>query len=235
MATSTRGPRRAQQRVIVTGQFRVMVEAISRALPPAAGATPVVLDSCTSTNAARDLLMRRRATLVVLILSPLDVLYAPDLVAALVGRGREVAVVGELSDPHVAHELAAAGAIVAPEADSIRALVRLVDRRLNGEPAPAGRSTAAARSRPAGAGPTEEQRARSNLARLTPAEARTLWRLMHGCSVAEIAQLHFVSVETVRSHIRSLLSKLEASSQLSAVALAWHVGWRPTLAALAAA
>jgi hypothetical protein len=39
----------------------------------------------------------------------------------------------------------------------------------------------------------------------------------------------------VRSQIRALLTKLEASSQLAAVALAWQVAWTPSPAALQAA
>lgn len=58
---------------------------------------------------------------------------------------------------------------------------------------------------------------------------------MHGSSVAEIAQAHVVSVETVRSQIRALLAKLEAGSQLAAVALAWRVGWTPATTAVPAA
>jgi DNA-binding CsgD family transcriptional regulator len=224
------------QRVIVTGQFRLMVETISRALPPTARAIPISLDTCTSTNAARDHVLRRRSTLVVLVLASLDTLYAPDLVSELVGRGRDVVVVGELADQQVVDELVAAGAHVAPEASTVTGLSCVVDRHLSGQALDLGQrpvvSTPLGRT---GSGPTAEQRARSNLARLTPAEARTLWRLMHGSSVAEIARLHVVSVETVRSHIRGLLSKLGTTSQLAAVALAWEVDWHPAPVVLPAA
>ncbi len=37
-----------------------------------------------------------------------------------------------------------------------------------------------------------------------------------------------VSEATVRSQIRSVLTKLGVNSQLEAVALAWRMGWVPT-------
>lgn len=58
------------------------------------------------------------------------------------------------------------------------------------------------------------------LAQLTTSERRVLHRLMAGCSAQDIAQQLVVSVTTVRSHIRSILRKLNVKSQLAAVAIA---------------
>ncbi len=62
---------------------------------------------------------------------------------------------------------------------------------------------------------------------LTPREQDVLVRLGEGLSAAEIGEAQFVSVFTVRGHIRSILVKLGVGSQLAAVALARRAGWLP--------
>lgn len=68
----------------------------------------------------------------------------------------------------------------------------------------------------------ERQRTRAHLdklrARLTPREREVLDRLAAGKRAAGIAEEFVVSVATVRTQIRSILAKLEVSSQLEAVA-----------------
>jgi two-component system nitrate/nitrite response regulator NarL len=49
---------------------------------------------------------------------------------------------------------------------------------------------------------------------------------MQGDSADEIAASTFVSLATVRSHIRAILQKLGVNSQLAAVAAASRAGWR---------
>ena len=49
---------------------------------------------------------------------------------------------------------------------------------------------------------------------------------MQGRTVREIANLSVVSEATVRTQVKSILAKLEVSSQLAAVGLAHSVGWR---------
>ncbi len=61
--------------------------------------------------------------------------------------------------------------------------------------------------------------------RLTRREREVLRALANGLRAAEIAERSFVSVETVRSQIRAILVKLNATSQLAAVALARRAGW----------
>ncbi len=72
---------------------------------------------------------------------------------------------------------------------------------------------------------TEEVRRR--LDQLTPREREILGCLMDGLTVREISQRWVVSEATVRTQVKSILAKLEVSSQLAAVGLAHHVGWRP--------
>jgi len=61
--------------------------------------------------------------------------------------------------------------------------------------------------------------------RLTVRECEVLQDLIEGKNADRIATESFVSVATVRSHIKSLLAKLGVNSQLAAVAAAQRAGW----------
>ena len=65
------------------------------------------------------------------------------------------------------------------------------------------------------------------ITRLTPRERGVLGALMQGLAAETIAGRAHLSLATVRSHIQSILMKLDVSSQLAAVALAHRVGWSP--------
>lgn len=62
-------------------------------------------------------------------------------------------------------------------------------------------------------------------AALSPSERGVLDLLMAGQSAAQIAGIRFVSVATIRTQIKSILTKLNANSQLQAVALAHQHGY----------
>ena len=62
---------------------------------------------------------------------------------------------------------------------------------------------------------------------LTKREQEVLAHLMKGRTVREIATLSVVSEATVRTQVKSILAKLEVSSQLAAVGMAHAVSWRP--------
>lgn len=63
---------------------------------------------------------------------------------------------------------------------------------------------------------------------LTQREQAVLQALVDGKSPAEIADELCVSLATIRSHVRSILSKLGVSSQVAAVSAAVRAGWRPS-------
>ncbi|WP_101523795.1 MULTISPECIES: response regulator transcription factor [Nocardioides] len=63
------------------------------------------------------------------------------------------------------------------------------------------------------------------LNRLTAREAEVLGQLMDGRQVRQIAETSVVSEATVRTQVKSILSKLEVTSQIGAVGLAHHAGW----------
>lgn len=72
----------------------------------------------------------------------------------------------------------------------------------------------------------EQQDVQQRIALLTAREREILGQLMLGRTVREISVLSVVSEATVRTQVKSILAKLEVSSQLAAVGLAHHVGWR---------
>jgi two-component system, NarL family, nitrate/nitrite response regulator NarL len=71
----------------------------------------------------------------------------------------------------------------------------------------------------------KQQQTRARLGQLTTREREILAHLMAGRPVRDIARISVVSEATVRTQVKSILSKLEVSSQLAAVGLAHEVGW----------
>src|SRR5262249_2166519 len=61
---------------------------------------------------------------------------------------------------------------------------------------------------------------------LTLRESEVLGLLMQGHTVREVARHSSTAETTVRSHVKAILAKLEVSSQLAAVGLAYQIGWR---------
>ncbi len=72
---------------------------------------------------------------------------------------------------------------------------------------------------------TREAERSAPFERLTVRESEVLQDLIDGKNAETIARDSFVSVATVRSHIKALLAKLGVNSQLAAVALARRSGW----------
>jgi len=68
---------------------------------------------------------------------------------------------------------------------------------------------------------------RRKLDLLTPREAEVLAHLTAGRPVRDIAHVSFVSEATVRTQVKSILAKLEVTSQLAAVGAAHEAGWLP--------
>ena len=73
-------------------------------------------------------------------------------------------------------------------------------------------------------GAHEDIRRRLDL--LTPRERQVLTALIEGRTVRTISEVSVVSEATVRTQVKSILNKLEVSSQLAAVGMANQVGWK---------
>lgn len=76
----------------------------------------------------------------------------------------------------------------------------------------------------------EFQEVRERLEQLTNRESVVLGHLMKGRAVRQIAGLSTVSEATVRTQVKSILAKLEVSSQLAAVGMAHEIGWQAPVA-----
>jgi DNA-binding NarL/FixJ family response regulator len=72
----------------------------------------------------------------------------------------------------------------------------------------------------------QEQALRARFNQLTVRESEVLGHLTHGRTVRDIATFSVVSEATVRTQVKSILSKLGVSSQIAAVAVAHQVDWR---------
>lgn len=68
---------------------------------------------------------------------------------------------------------------------------------------------------------------REKVDRLTTRESQVLGLLMEGQTVHDIAMSSVVSEATVRTQVKSILAKLEVSSQIAAVGLAHQLEWHP--------
>lgn len=69
--------------------------------------------------------------------------------------------------------------------------------------------------------------ARSAVARLTTSEREVLAALAAGARPTDVAAARHVSLHTVRSQVKSILTKLEVASQLAAVAIAHRAALTP--------
>ena len=77
----------------------------------------------------------------------------------------------------------------------------------------------------AGQNREEDRKARANIQHLTPREMEVLKALGRGLSNKEIAQSLYISVDTERNHMMSILSKLGVSSRLQALVFAVRHGF----------
>jgi DNA-binding NarL/FixJ family response regulator len=149
------------------------------------------------------------------------------MIAPLARRGAAVLVLTGGHDRYLLAECLEAGATgLFDKAQSFEQLVELIGDAMMGrtvlEPAARDALLAALRNRRAVA---KEQMA--PFSTLTQREGEVLKLLMDGKSAEAIAAAQFVSLATVRTHVRAILRKLGVNSQLAAVVLAEHAGWKP--------
>lgn len=223
-------PRR-RQRVAVVERHALVAEAIGLTLAGSFEAIAVPLQPCTTTAAARDAVLRARADVAVLILSAGGTVDTLTLVEQLSALDVSVLVTGADLDLDDADRYLCAGAVACWHGGGVADVARAVaweaeQRAVRTRPTPAQRDGT---PRPARfpLARDDDARRRRDLASLTAAEAKILGALMRGRTADDIARDHVVSIATVRTQIRQVLAKLGAKSQLSAVALAWRVGWTP--------
>lgn len=148
------------------------------------------------------------------------------LVESLTRAGLDVVVLTADDDPRRAAECLRRGAVrvlskTRPLADLLTTLAAV---RRGEQATPEEELTRLAEAGGHADSPFDEQRRR--LLGLSPREREVLASLMEGHGVHEIAASSVVATATVRTQVKSILAKLEVSSQLAAVALADRAGWR---------
>ena len=145
-----------------------------------------------------------------------------DLVGALKRNGWKVLVVSGSIDKHGVAAAIAAGAIGSvPKSSSFEALLETVVAAVSGETvmAEVERQLWLTQHRKFQA---EERALARRLGRLSVREREVLELLAEGHRAGTIAENFVVSMTTVRTQIRAILTKLEVNSQLEAVALLRH-------------
>lgn len=152
---------------------------------------------------------------------------ATDLIPPLVASGTRVLMVTGVVDPVRQAGCVRAGAVgVVSKAASFDELTASVERVLESgtllSKSERDEMLSTLRSHEAG-----ERERLGPFEQLTAREAEVLGLLMQGRSVQDVARQSYVSVATVRTQVRSILAKLQASSQVVAIARARDVGWVP--------
>ena len=151
-----------------------------------------------------------------------------DLIAPLADDGQFVVVLTAVTDPIVHAECLEAGARgVHTKGTPLETLVEAVQDALEGDRPLVSEARRQQLLSDLLAHRREQDGRLAPFARLTPSEARTLAALIDGRSAEEMSQDWYVAITTVRSHIRSVLRKLDVGSQLAAVAKARQAGWQP--------
>jgi DNA-binding NarL/FixJ family response regulator len=166
------------------------------------------------------------ADLVILDLHLGEDLHGTALVGPLVEQGQRVLVVTGTRDVEVVSRAVEQGALgVVVKTGRFDTLVRTIADAARGHevmpPIERQRLVEAGRRRRA-----EREARLAPFRQLTPREQEVLRQLCLGHTVTAIARASFVSEATVRTQVKSVLGKLEVSSQLEAVAAAQRSGWR---------
>lgn len=146
-----------------------------------------------------------------------------DLVPEVATEGRRVVVLTGLTDDRILAAAYEAGVdAVVDKSTPFSDLVARVTETVESPTRDPRRDAIIRRARTAAA---ERHDRLEPFRRLTEREQEVLALMIDGKRAAEIADATFVSMATVRSHIRSILSKLGVTSQLAAVSMAIRAEW----------
>ncbi|MGB0101819.1 MAG: response regulator transcription factor [Nocardioides sp.] len=215
-----------RRRLAVVDRHALFAEALTHALERHGYRVRGVLSAAL---AARPIVQRIEASRpdLVLVSTELGGGNGRRVIASLVHTGHRVIALVEREEPQLVGEALSLGvAAVVTESRSLEELLDVFDGAMEARPRVApGRDELVQRyhQRQQSLGFVEDR-----IASLSPQERDLLAHLMEGRVVSEVARVRQVSMGTVRTQARSVMSKLEVSSQLSAVALAWRAGYDPS-------
>ena len=170
--------------------------------------------------------IRRDEVGVVVLGLPLadDSVCVPLIKAFRAANARVLIVAGSADDEFEAGALLAGAEAVLEKARPFDDLARDVFLMIVGDAARTQHQPRGSAPRPAEEGPSTAPQPRA-LESLSPREREVLRCLMDGKTVDEIADGTPISVATVRSHVRAILTKLGVNCQLAAVAAGHRAGW----------
>jgi two-component system nitrate/nitrite response regulator NarL len=214
---------RAGDTVLVVDDHRLVGESLRTALM--IGGLHAELSDCTTGASVLEGAARIRPSVVLLDLDLAQAGRGDELISPLVSMGSRVLVLTGTTDPIRTAECLEQGAAgVLSKTGSITEIVDAVQRVMAGDVV----TSRAMRARHAA---ELDQHRREQRARLAPfaslslQERRVLGWIVDGFAAEEIAHHLVVSLNTVRTQIRSILRKLGVNSQLAAVAVANQAGW----------
>lgn len=221
--------RRAEAAVAIVDDHELFAQALEIALR-ASGCDVARLElprASLSTGPLLSRVLRRRPKVLLLDLDLGDHGDGFSLIGPVSRSGTDVLVLTGTVDPgRWAHAVMAGARAVLAKSSPLAKVVDAVDRLLQGLPV----MSQEERLRLYAA--WAEQRAGNEslwerFDRLTLRESEVLGLLMQGHKVRDVARRSGTAESTVRTQVKSLLAKLEVTSQLAAVGLAYQVGWRP--------
>lgn len=177
---------------------------------------------------SRDLLTAVVGAAADVVLLDLDLGASGDatrVIHPLSKAGQRVVVLTGASDPIRWGACLARGAVtVLPKTTALTGIVDVIERVMQGLPAIGRGQRDELVQRWLAQGRHNDER-RERLGRLTQREAHVLRELARGKRVRQVAEEAFVAEGTVRTHVKSILAKLDVTSQLAAVAVARDAGW----------
>ena len=221
-----------EARLLLVDDHQLLVETLEMSLINAGFAVSVA--PCASFDEVLAEVAAIRPTLVVLDLDLQGAGYGYDLIGPLRDLGAQVLVLTGTTDRMELARCLEAGALgIASKADGFRSVLDQVQRAADGEMVTRiTERTQLLSDLLAHRRATERRRAPFEA--LSARERDVLRMITDGLQAAVIAQESYVSLATVRTQIRSILLKLEVTSQVAAVALVRQHGWFDTLSAEAA-
>jgi DNA-binding NarL/FixJ family response regulator len=213
------------ERVALIDDHGLIAHTLSTALQ-ARGVDVVLLDPAEDLDLVAEV-QRLQAGLVLLDLDLGSRGEATPLIRPLNEGGARVVIVTGVSDRLRHAACVRAGAVgVVSKSSSFEELAASVELALHGE-ALLDRGERDQLLADLRAHEAEERGRLAPFEALTPREAEVLGLLVRGRNVEQISTEAVVSVATVRTQVRSILTKLGASSQVVAIAKAREAGWVP--------
>ncbi|HZI37033.1 MAG TPA: response regulator transcription factor [Acidimicrobiia bacterium] len=213
-------------RLLLVDDHRLLVETLQMSLGTVG--FEVSISPCSTFDEVLTEAAAVRPTLVVLDLDLQGAGYGYDLIGSLRELGAEVLVLTGTTDRMELARCLEAGALgIASKANGFAGVLDQVRRAADGETV----TSITERTQLLSDLMAHRRAAEKRMAPFEALSARerdVLRQIVDGQQAAAIAKASYVSLATVRTQIRSILLKLDVTSQVAAVALARQNGWYDT-------